>query len=763
MSDFDKKDIHEVVANSSEDFDQSDIHSDGVLHITSPVVSKKEIAPTPQQISEARAMLLGAGNGSTLGFADEINGQIVSNIVDPLHKKLNELGLVNSRSPSQELAKNGEPSNKDAIYKGMRDIAREENTVAQDQNPVSYGVGEIAGGALSAAAVPGALAPFEAAEGAGLLSRVTHTGLNAMPIGAAIGLGSSDADNASDMLSDTASGALSGAAVGAGLHTVGGLVYKGGQAIGKLSPKIADSYEFGTNKIKTYGDEFAKKVGEGANDVVDKIKGAFQNAKNARNAMNDEQVSIVEKGIKELSDSIKQDLKDTKNAQIGINDNEKIRYANKTNDLAVKTQERVGKIKGDVQSAYDEIESQIPEDFRFNAVDDVNSLVENLYTQGKTPQEAEAIVGKFLGSHNPESLRISQLRELRSKAQNYSGSADRAASNAFSDFSKNLNKTRSESLFSNPETKDIASALGKNDFNYALVKNMEDEYLGKLNFDKRSNSTVTNSFTKENRANPETIKMLESSVSDKSKGIEQLNKFGKELSLIDPSVSNEVMSDINSHSNKLRSLDAFTPTEVPIDQALQANPEYVRLSEMLGQLKKKPDAKTIIDKINNMSEYDTGETIRKSLSDVLDVNKSTPGANKTKQLLDHYKQLTGQDMTNEVTNVAKQTRLLNKSQQDLNGALNVGHLGTLQKIATIPANVLGQAVGTVKTVANTTKNVFDMPVTDVIKMLGSHGTPEANFYIKQLTEATSKDSKNALLFSLQQQPAFRKMIDLKEK
>lgn len=122
--------------------------------------------PTKSQLESA---LRGAAQGASMGFADEITGGLESLFTDK-------------------------------PYAQARDESRAQYAQAQEDNPLTYGASEIAGGVGSALATGGA-------GGVGRLALQ----------GASSGLGYSSADNAADMAIDTATGA----AIGGGLGVAG--------------------------------------------------------------------------------------------------------------------------------------------------------------------------------------------------------------------------------------------------------------------------------------------------------------------------------------------------------------------------------------------------------------------------------------------------------------------------------------------------------------------------------------------------------------
>lgn len=177
---------------------------------------------------------LGAIQGGTLGFADELEGGLRAAVNKPF---------------SDEDISN--------LYQKYRDIARNRNEQARSDNPWSYGTGEVAGG-VGTMFVPG----LNIAKGAKFLP----TAAKMAGIGAAAGYGSSNASDAQKQLTD--------AEIGAGLGVAGAGV---GQAVSKtaeLFPNISKYFtagERGKNYLGEKGKEF---VGKGLNEAADLYEGA---------------------------------------------------------------------------------------------------------------------------------------------------------------------------------------------------------------------------------------------------------------------------------------------------------------------------------------------------------------------------------------------------------------------------------------------------------------------------------------------------------
>lgn len=149
--------------------------------------------------SKLMSAVSGLGQGASMGFGDELAGLTGASI---------ESIMADDSKPFIQR------------YREARDFARNLNSKAKSDNPWTYGLSEVAGGAASSA-------PFGA-------SAATVKGAGAL--GAAYGLGGSNADLTRGEVGDAALDTAKGAAIGAGT----GLVAKAIPAAGKMFRENAD-------------------------------------------------------------------------------------------------------------------------------------------------------------------------------------------------------------------------------------------------------------------------------------------------------------------------------------------------------------------------------------------------------------------------------------------------------------------------------------------------------------------------------------------
>lgn len=166
----------------------------------------KQGAPKPAANTALESGALGAAQGATFGFADELEGA-ARGVYDRISGK------------SEDIVK---------AYQEARDKARGRYEKARQDNPMSYMGGEIAGG-VGTAFVPG-MGWANAAKGAGLATKLGKAAAS----GAAIGLGQGTAD----LTKGDVSGVLGDAAIGAGTGAATqGVLSAAGAGLRQLAPK----------------------------------------------------------------------------------------------------------------------------------------------------------------------------------------------------------------------------------------------------------------------------------------------------------------------------------------------------------------------------------------------------------------------------------------------------------------------------------------------------------------------------------------------
>lgn len=185
----------------------------GAIKLSSLKPDQVKVVSVPenprQPIPEAESAIAGAAQGATLGFGDEIYGAF--------------------RGATKALARKGSFTEN---YGKYRDQNREYNKQAAADNPKSYLGGNLAGGLVTTAAIPGA----GALKGAGIIK----TGLQTAALGGIAGLGDTEGnlttpDKTQEMFTDVAKGAAIGGTLGAAGKAVS-------NAVGALKPSALNAY-----------------------------------------------------------------------------------------------------------------------------------------------------------------------------------------------------------------------------------------------------------------------------------------------------------------------------------------------------------------------------------------------------------------------------------------------------------------------------------------------------------------------------------------
>lgn len=241
----------------------------------------------PEGPSRLKSGLLGAAQGATLGFADELEGAAKTAIDLQAMKDALSQGSL-------------DPITK--TYEANRDIARGEYKEAEEANPGTYFAGNLGGGVASALLPGGILAKA----GAGLKGAIT-AGAGAGALGA---LGTSE----QDPLSLGTAGEVAGGAVLGG--ALGGIGEAGAKALGNLArkydlpKKVLRSFEKGVegknlNTIEAK-DKIRQEALDAANEAVNDIKQAtLQRADVKREMLKDSGKSInLDKELQIASDEI---------------------------------------------------------------------------------------------------------------------------------------------------------------------------------------------------------------------------------------------------------------------------------------------------------------------------------------------------------------------------------------------------------------------------------------------------------------------------
>lgn len=202
--------------------------------ITGEQQPKKPAAPVAGTFNKKQSAVMGFGQGATLGFADEA---------------LAGAGTVASKIPGMSTfmhywtglpqAVTEQAYDPNVTYEQRRDLTRNAFKRSQEDNPISYGAGEIAGTLATTPIIPGGAA----AKGASIGQKVLMAGQGAAIAGFGQGLGNSEADlmkgEFGKAFQDAGKSALIGSVTGTALG--GTLGYLGGKLASKAPALDAEN------------------------------------------------------------------------------------------------------------------------------------------------------------------------------------------------------------------------------------------------------------------------------------------------------------------------------------------------------------------------------------------------------------------------------------------------------------------------------------------------------------------------------------------
>lgn len=221
----------------------------GQTHYTDPTTGRTVPLPknlqdtTPQPIDSG---VLGALEGASFGFADEIGGGVKT-----------AAGVLSGEVPFSEVSEQ---------YNKNRNLLREEFKNAKAQNPNSYLTGEIMGG-VSTTLIPGIGAAAQSVKGA--------VGIGAAG-GALSGAGRSEEEDPQDILIDSLLGGAVGGGFGAAGYGTGKLLQKGGEKLGKFlnkegSKELMRALGFSSKTAKGNLNRLVKSKGISKAEMLDEI------------------------------------------------------------------------------------------------------------------------------------------------------------------------------------------------------------------------------------------------------------------------------------------------------------------------------------------------------------------------------------------------------------------------------------------------------------------------------------------------------------
>lgn len=722
------------------------------------------------------SFMKGAEQGVTFGHADEFAGGVQSGL-----EKLAELGFPGilpesvTQTPSQineQLLNRGFTGKEldQSTYESARDLARQEYKDAEQTNPMSYLGGNIVGGALTAM-IPGGVGTKimssmgEAAQGASALSKASQMALNAVPAGAVMGLGSSEAETPVELGLDVLTGAGTSALLGGGLNLVGQGLVAGTQSVGNLItkkvPTVARAFEKGKDGVNTLSKEFSDDVNKRIGEFTEKVSDPFIEKRKQileRNATlsskNDELLTEVGKQLNNVNDEVGKLKNNLSQTNLGKIEKAKLGYGEQLTSKLLD-------VKNKIRTTYDVIESQLDDaGINFNVNQEISEFGEDLINNGLMPEQAETFSKRLSPFFEKIDLSIPELKQMKMITNKMMESPNPAiklaARKLYGKINQNQINTISENGFD-----DVAKKLTDTNKKYVTSLDLEDELVGSLQKDRVLQKTIVDDTV---------IKNLNKFIKQDASSINSSNLLREKAKRLDPKFSNlveNVYEDLNKKTNVqelLKSKDLF-----------QNNAELQRLENLKTQLKQKISKPEITSQDQRLIEKDT-DLIKNEVRDILGkIDNPLDETSKVKatDILSEYQNLSGKNkIVDEALELSKDMDLVRSSNDEIRGMISPKSIGTLQTLGQYPSNLLGRGVGSI---GRSTDKYLSQPLSkissfvnkdvgSIVNNLKNFRTPEAAVYAEQLSTAANKgsDALNATMFSLKQQPAFRQLFNNKD-
>jgi hypothetical protein len=244
-------------------------------------------------VSKEESAVRGGLQGATLGFGDEAAAAIETGVAQvpglrDVAQKLHDPSLppINANDASQSAVTDlvarirGEQAPARVGYQERREALRQKNALAALANPKTYFGAELGGGFL--APIPGS----SLAQGATLLPRLGQAAKTGAKIGAAAGLGTSEADLTKGELGAAANDVLRGAVVGAVAAPVATAV---GSGLARTGQRLVKDIGKGTAKsTRLELRELESKLADTLTELPTARKALMTKARtNPESAMND--------------------------------------------------------------------------------------------------------------------------------------------------------------------------------------------------------------------------------------------------------------------------------------------------------------------------------------------------------------------------------------------------------------------------------------------------------------------------------------------
>jgi hypothetical protein len=757
-----------------------------------------------EEMGMGTAALLHGLQGATFGTSDEIIGAL--NAIPEMVTAPRESG-------------EGLLEKYKRLYKQERDVERAHLQQAEEEAPISSLAGGLAGGF----ALPGKWLAEGGLAATKLLPKLAQLGPNAAKLaevaaspvgkmvtggaeaGALFGAGASEKEDLSGNISDAISGAKGGAVIGGTLGLAGMGVAKVAPILGKLLTKsegaIGRAYKKGRKGVDILAPEFEEQVSKGVTKEADELSGL----------LGEEQQKIqktIEAGEKETFDildktrsKVNSKLDDIQDNTIGYLENQKQIQTSKIKsgqdklqkDLeqkAIQLQKDIDEVRIGLGKEYDEIDKLAENSgVQVNSVPIIDTIIEQLGMSGLTDSAIKNIAKKFEPEYGTMDFKSFQslkrkLKELFDHADPLvSGTAKKAYGASSKAFELTLRKNN---------LNDLADQIGQTNRRWTIYSGMDDFVTG----------TRTQKPFNETFATPKTIKTIEKMGLPEAESISMKKQLETRLPEIMPETAPQRLEEMTKLSQDIEAAGK-AKVEVPsLEEALAVDKPYQRQQQLLDELKGvkvrdikagTPEAQKIADIITEVhgpessqqflgaiSKLDvparqtfikqfgtTPESIKKKILSLVPATGDKLGSLPKQQEIEDLLKIYSEKFGNEKAGQLK-TRL-EELAKDVELGRTVSGSSFGSESFTKPGVAKAVAGGGLSALGTKVSNIAGLSVHDFLtstpgKLL-EISAKTSNKLIKDiLQQAGTRDKagRQALLFNLMQNPAYREFIQTEE-
>lgn len=724
--------------------------------------NSKELDSVAPKYSKMDSFKAGVVQGGTLGFGDELAGGMNVGF-DKTQALLNKLGLA-SPSPSQvdeQLLQQGATGDLNPdMYTPARDQVRAENKAKEDANFKSYLAGNILGGAVPMAAAGTFAAPFKIADNASKLAKIGLSAANAIPASAVTAYGMTNADTLPEQAKDVAIGTGLGVGLGAAVPAVGmGLKYvgqKAGDITESLAPDLAHYAKRGAQGVQAWGKDFVENNNSGLGKYADTMANFLKTKRDVLNQTRQKALEGVDSEMANLDASLADEMNLIKSGLNLSKENERQALMKDINSQSVKSQNYLQKTKKNVGKVYDNLEKEIQDkNITFNVNDEIAGFGEDLQMAGLQPDEAIQFQKKFLPEFEQGNLSLNELRNVKNKLAGLFNSGKPEVRKAAKMAYGRINDKQVNILGTAGDI-DLANSMKDANQRYKAILQLEEDYVGQI-----TPNRVTGTIEPSNEMQ-KTVGSFSTSKPN-AKDFRTQEEFQKLAQVADPEFAQQSTSELNKLGGQLKANETLDTAGPDLNHMQDTSNRYQDLLKQKELLSQRPVNNTQYDKFVNT---DATNDIDKNVKDYLTKNfknttekLDTVGKQDINSIINAYEQETGKTVSDDIRTLAKDAKLI-KTGEDGTKGIGLQTIGTLKSLVGAPINSIAMVPSAIKNNTSTIRNVIFDDVNNVLNNLRKFRSPEAEIYAKQIEQATqgSKQTKDALYFSLMQQPQFRQMM-----